>query len=190
MSTILYYFHDPMCSWCWGYQPTWKLLKQNLPAGVRAVNVLGGLAPDTDQPMPMEMQHAIQGYWRNIQSKLGTEFNYEFWQTNQPRRATYKACRAVIAASNQEREDEMIEAIQHGYYLRAMNPSETDILVQFADELSLDTAIFAEDLESSETHQKLSEQMVFTRQAPISGFPSLALHHENSSEEAVLHPVM
>ncbi|MCP4060185.1 MAG: DsbA family protein, partial [Pseudoalteromonas sp.] len=21
--TKLIYVHDPMCSWCWGYKPTW-----------------------------------------------------------------------------------------------------------------------------------------------------------------------
>ncbi|MFT6977114.1 MAG: putative protein-disulfide isomerase, partial [Shewanella psychromarinicola] len=25
-NTTLYYVHDPMCSWCWGYRPTWDTL--------------------------------------------------------------------------------------------------------------------------------------------------------------------
>jgi protein-disulfide isomerase-like protein with CxxC motif len=56
----------------------------------------------------------------------GTEFNFDFWTKCQPRRDTYKACRAVIAASQQNAEEAMIEAIQKAYYLRAMNPSEHD----------------------------------------------------------------
>ncbi|MBE8572891.1 DsbA family protein, partial [Vibrio sp. OPT46] len=31
MDIKLYYVHDPMCSWCWGYKPTLDKLKQQLP---------------------------------------------------------------------------------------------------------------------------------------------------------------
>ncbi|MDF4306582.1 DsbA family protein, partial [Vibrio parahaemolyticus] len=27
MDIKLYYVHDPMCSWCWGYKPTIEKLK-------------------------------------------------------------------------------------------------------------------------------------------------------------------
>ncbi len=170
-----------MCSWCWAYRPVWTRLRQHLPETVKVVNVLGGLAADTDQPMPAETREAIQGHWRNIHNLFGTEFNFDFWRKNQPRRSTYKACRAVIAAGNQGREEDMIEAVQHGYYLRAMNPSDTDVLVQFASELQLNTAKFERDLESGDTHQKLGEQIQFARRSPISGFPSLALQVEGES---------
>ncbi|MEF1187337.1 DsbA family protein, partial [Vibrio sinaloensis] len=23
----LYYVYDPMCSWCWGYKPTWRAVE-------------------------------------------------------------------------------------------------------------------------------------------------------------------
>ena len=164
-----------MCSWCWGYRPVWTALKQHLPAQVRVVNILGGLAADSDEAMSQETQQAIQGYWHKIHNLLGTEFNFDFWHNNKPRRSTYKACRAVIAATNQGQEEAMIKAIQQGYYLRAMNPSETDVLIQLAKEIGLNATKFEIDLESRETHKKLSEQIQFTRQSPISGFPSLAL---------------
>ena len=171
----LYYFHDPMCSWCWGYRPSWQRLKAELPDSVAVVNVLGGLAPDTDETMPLALQAQIQSYWRRIESELGTEFNFEFWSKNQPRRATYKACRAVIAASLQGYEEAMIEAIQRGYYLRAINPSDTQILITLAAELGLKTAQFSADLEADSTHQQLAQQISVAYAAPIIGFPSLLL---------------
>ena len=53
MQAILYYLHDPMCSWCWGYRPTWLKLKAALPHYVQVEYLLGGLAPDNDEPMPV-----------------------------------------------------------------------------------------------------------------------------------------
>ena len=75
----LYYIHDPMCSWCWGYKPTLKLLKQQLPASIEFNYVVGGLAPDSDEPMSDEMKQKLQAIWKQIEAKLGTEFNHEFW---------------------------------------------------------------------------------------------------------------
>ena len=171
----LYYFHDPMCSWCWGYRPTWLMLQEQLPDDLAVEYVLGGLAADTNDPMPGHMQKAIQGYWKRIEKELGAQFNFEFWEKCKPRRATYSACRAVIAATNQQAEKEMIYAIQQAYYLRAMNPSDIEILVQVAGEIGLNTASFETTLNSVQTEKKLQSQIGFSRSAPIHGFPSLAI---------------
>ena len=56
----LYYVHDPMCSWCWGYRPQWLKLKAALPEHVHVVSVLGGLAPDNHQPMPPGMREDLR----------------------------------------------------------------------------------------------------------------------------------
>jgi len=177
---ILYYFHDPMCSWCWGYRPTWELLQKNLFKDIKVEYVLGGLAPDTDEVMPVQMQNAIQGYWKKIHKELGAEFNFAFWTQCVPKRSTYKSCRAVIAAKNQNREYEMIYAIQKAYYFRAMNPSETKDLHQLAEELKLDVPKFSVDLESEYTKQNLKEQIAKFQQMPVTGFPSLVLSYKGT----------
>jgi putative protein-disulfide isomerase len=60
MQPHLYYFHDPMCSWCWAFRPLWNEILTGLPENVIVQRILGGLAPDTDQPMPIEMQIQIK----------------------------------------------------------------------------------------------------------------------------------
>lgn len=178
--TTLFYIHDPMCSWCWGYRPTWQLLKSKLPEGIRVNYVLGGLAPDSDQPMPQELQHTIQGHWQRITTELGTEFNFDFWKKCKPRRSTYPACRAVIAAKYQDGEMQMIEAIQRAYYLRAMNPSDVSTLTKLAGELALDEKKFANDILSPQTEQELQRQIQFVRDTPSRSFPGLLLKQNNT----------
>lgn len=111
----LYYVHDPMCSWCWAFRPVWKELQTLLPPDLRVTYLLGGLAPDSQLSMSLDMQRQIQGHWQRIQQSVpGTPFNFEFWDKCQPRRSTYPACRAVIAATYQDQslQDPMILAIQ------------------------------------------------------------------------------
>ncbi|MCJ8272080.1 MAG: DsbA family protein, partial [Psychrosphaera sp.] len=93
---ILYYVYDPMCSWCWGYRPAWQALKEQLEPVVDIQYRVGGLAPDSDLPMPADMQTFLQGVWHKINAQLGTQFNHDFWTHCQPRRSTYPACRAVL----------------------------------------------------------------------------------------------
>lgn len=178
----LYYAHDPMCSWCWAFAPAWEGLRESLgptcPDRLQIRKLLGGLAPDSDEPMPASMQQHLQRTWSAIQQRVpGTTFNFEFWTRCRPRRSTWPACRAVIAARNQgaAHEDAMTRAIQRVYYREAKNPSDRDTLVALAEELRLDTARFEADLDSAETRAAHEAEMDLARRMGIRGFPSLVL---------------
>jgi len=175
-----------MCSWCWAYRPCLLQLRENLPEEISWQNVLGGLAPDNDQPMPEQTRQMVQGHWRKIQSTINTEFNFDFWIKCQPRRDTYKACRAVIAAARQNAEEAMIEAIQKAYYLRAMNPSELGTLADLAAELGLDRSLFVIDLRSDQTETELRRQLLLRANLYVRSFPSLVLE-QDSKRTLIMH---
>ncbi|OUS73460.1 DsbA family protein [Pseudoalteromonas sp. A601] len=181
----LIYVHDPMCSWCWGYAPTWSKLKSLLNDDVNIVYKVGGLAPDSDSPMPLQMQTMLQNTWRNIESKLGTEFNFDFWRLCKPKRSTYPSCRAAIIARDANKESVMVAAIQQAYYLEAKNPSDEDVLCQLAQQVDLCTAEeFKLQLNSVLVNDKLLSELDYIRSLPIQGFPSLVLKYNNR-----LHPI-
>ena len=169
----LYYVYDPMCSWCWGYKPVWEQVKQAVTYDVEVIYVVGGLASDTDEPMPEMMQAQIASYWKKIENHLGTKFNYEFWTDNTPRRATYPACRASLAARYQGAEEAMLAAIQVAYYLEAKNPSDNSVLIELAQRIGLDKAAFESALLSPNTHQALLTEIRFSREIGGNSFPSL-----------------
>ena len=167
-----------MCSWCWGFVPVLKRLLENLPADIRVRRLLGGLAVDSDQPMPVDLQQAIEATWRRIQKSIpGTQFNFDFWTRCAPRRSTWPACRAVIAARMQgdEFDVQMTRAVQHAYYTQARNPSDDSTLIELADELGLDTQVFAEALVSEAVQQQLLAEIELSRQLHATGYPSLIL---------------
>lgn len=176
----LYYVHDPMCSWCWAFRPVWQEIQNRLPADVEVTYLLGGLAPDTDAPMPPATQREIQAHWRTIQKKLpDIMFNFDFWMQNSPRRATYPACRAVIAAKRQNLsvESAMINAIQTAYYLEALNPSESDVLITCAKSIGLDVDQFRSDLNAAPTQSQLIHEIKQAQSMQVFSFPSLVLEH-------------
>lgn len=183
MTAILYYVHDPMCSWCWGGAPVLEQLLENLPADIQLTRLLGGLAPDSDQPMPAALRQTIEATWHRIQQSIpGTQFNFDFWTQCVPRRSSWPACRAVIAARMQGDvfDVRMTKAIQLAYYTQARNPSDDSTLMELSDELGLDTQLFATALAGESVQQQLQAEIALSRQLHASSFPSLVLKTGNS----------
>ncbi|WP_114327680.1 DsbA family protein [Candidatus Colwellia aromaticivorans] len=172
---ILYYIYDPMCSWCWGYRPTWLLLQKKLESVVQVNTMVGGLAEDSNVPMPEKTQHFLQQTWHKISEELGTQFNFDFWSKCQPKRSTYPSCRAAIFARQYQKEQAMCLAIQEAYYLHAQNPSEVGTLIKLATSIGLDGDLFAQQINSDKLKQQLVNEIAKVRAMPIQGFPSLVL---------------
>ena len=174
----LYYIHDPMCSWCYAFKQSLSGLQQALPTEINLIYVLGGLAADSNEPMPETMQNAIQQAWQRIEKTVpNIQFNYDFWAVNTPIRATYPACRALLAARKQSSEFELklLQAIQQAYYRQAKNPSLALTLEQCAIEVGLDKNNFIIDLNSAYIENQLQAEIKFSRSLGVSSYPSLRL---------------
>ena len=179
----LFYIHDPMCSWCYAFSQSWAALQQDLSRDIEIVYLVGGLAPDTTEPMPLATQKMVQQAWQRIEQTVpGVHFNWDFWSRNTPIRATYPACRAVLAAKKQrtDAEVDMIRAIQIAYYQQAKNPSLPETLQACALEIGLDVEIFIEDLKSPAIESKLQHQIQLARSMDGYSYPSLRLVHNDT----------
>ena len=188
MPCTLYYVHDPMCSWCWGFSPVWREIKAAVSVQLDVHYVTGGLAPDTEELMPTAMQDMLQKTWRHIEQAIpGTPFNHTFWTSNSPRRATYGACRAVLAATSQhpEFEETMIAAIQRAYYVDALNPSDDTVLVTLAADMGCDVKQFTDQLNSEKINQLLMQNIRFARLLGATGFPSLFLETRAGNRQPI-----
>ncbi len=175
----LFYLHDPMCSWCYGFAPVLERLKHAVGESLPVTSLVGGLAPDSDEPMAQPMRDYLQQTWRRIEQQIpGTRFNFDFWTANTPRRSTYPACRAVITARLMaDRADDMTRAIQQAYYQQARNPSDVAVLIAVAASIGLDDKAFAARINSDEIELALVSELDFVRQLGVESFPSLVLRH-------------
>jgi putative protein-disulfide isomerase len=173
----LYFILDPMCSWCWGFRSAFEQLRLALSERIHIQYVMGGLAPDSDEPMPEKTREYVQSQWKLVTNNTGAEFNWDFWQRCQPRRSTYPACRAVIASGlqNEDARADMIYAIQRAYYVNAKNPSDLDTLIECATEIGLDTERFTRDMQSAQIDQLLMDELQLRSRLGVTSFPSLRL---------------
>jgi len=181
MIYTLYHVHDPMCSWCYAFKPTLDELRKNLKDNIKLVHVVGGLAKHSNEDMPQEQQKMISNIWHEIEEKVGTKFNHDFWKKCKPRRSTYLSCQATMLARYENKEDAMIEAIQEAYYLKAMNPSDSSTLVHLAKQIGMDEVKFEKDLHSQKIEEDLHNELNFRRSLHVRGFPSLVLKYKKET---------
>jgi putative protein-disulfide isomerase len=177
MSAVrVFYVADPMCSWCWGFASVLEAVEPTLRADIELQLVLGGLAPDSELPMDEATRRYVQRAWRAVESQTGARFEHSFWERCQPRRSTWPACRAVLAAG--ERGRDMFGAIQKAYYTEARDPSDPETLVTIGRELGFEEGAFAATLAAPETQTRLEEDFALRRKLGVHGFPSLAIERD------------
>lgn len=143
--------------------------------------VMGGLAPDSSEPMPAETRAYVQRAWDAVEQTCGVRFNRDFWERCEPRRSTYPACRAVIAAEKQCSGAgwEMYAALQRAYYRQARNPSLVEVLVEVASELpGLNPSTFGKDLASRGVQSELEAHLARRLDLGVHSFPTLLLERQ------------
>lgn len=177
------YVMDPMCSWCYAFQPELDAFLEKHRAA-EVVWIMGGLAPDNTEPMDDNLKQTISSYWHQIEKQSSVLFNHDFWELNTPFRSTYPACRAVIASESLKvnTSQSMVSAIQEAYYRKAENPSFEETLVACACSIGLDKNQFQDVVRSELTEQGLQQHLNITHQLQVSGFP--ALFYVNDRSEA------
>jgi len=180
-ATRILYVTDPMCSWCWGFAPVLDALQKAYPL-VPLQIVLGGLAPDSSEPMEESMRNYVQQAWCDVAARCGVTFNHDFWSQCQPRRSTWPSCRAVVIARARGLEYEMFTAIQKAYYLEARNPSDDDTLADAAEGLGMNRHAFLAALHSEVTQAALNEDFEIRRAIGANSFPSLAIERDGQRQ--------
>lgn len=180
----LYYIHDPMCSWCYAFNPVLQRIEHKLPKAIRLVKIVGGLAADSMDPMPESLAAMIQMNWKKIELTVpGIKFNFDFWKNNQAIRSTYPSCRAVLAAKSQSTdfENKMISQIQYSYYQNGENPSLDKTLINCAKTIGLDSRLFISDFHSQQIDDQLQQQIAFSKSMGVSSYPSLCLETDQKT---------
>lgn len=172
----LFYFGDPMCSWCWGFKPVLELVDREYPE-LRRVTVMGGLRQGEEEPMSDELAGMIENAWERIEEVTGQPFNHDLWRQHRPLATTLPACRAVIAARllDASREWRFMVAMFEAYFTRALDPSRRETHLLIAQEQGFDPGVFQAVLNSPAVEDTLAKDLALTRRFGVSGFPTAIL---------------
>ncbi len=182
---MLWYFADPMCSWCWGFSPVIEALRQQYRERLKIALVLGGLRHET-VPMTPAQREDILHHWHAVHARTGQPFRFEgalpagFVYDTEP------ACRAVatIGGIDPMLIFPLFRAIQSAFYAEGRDVTQPNVLAELAAALGVDASTFLRAFDSDAARARTQAHFRQARQAGIRGFPALILQ-----QGAQLRPV-
>ena len=180
-SSILWYFADPMCSWCWGFSEVIEKIKTDYDAKLNIALMLGGLRPGTTEAISDTLRAEILHHWREVQKLTGQSFRFDgalpagfVYDTEPPSRAVI-----TVASLEPDKTFAYFKSIQAGFYLEQQDVTQAKTLAQLATQQGLDAGQFLAQFNSEAAKQKTQQHFQGARQAGVRGFPSLVLQHDS-----------
>jgi putative protein-disulfide isomerase len=183
---ILWYFADPMCSWCWGFSPAIETLRDAYRERMKVALVLGGLRPGESTPMTPTARDEILHHWHAVHERTGQPFRFEGALPDGFVYDTEPASRAVVTMGGLDPAliFPLFKAIQTAFYAEGRDVTQADVLAGLAAGLGVDRAAFLDAFDSDAARARTQAHFRQARQAGVRGFPTLIVQ-----QGAQLHPV-
>ena len=172
---ILWYFADPMCSWCWGFAPVIGAIKEAYADQVKVALLLGGLRPGTTEPMTAALREEILHHWHQVHRRTGQPFAFEeampggfVYDTEPPSRAV-----VAVAEINPEQTFPYFNSVQAAFYAHRQDVTQIQVLAALAEVHHIAAPQFLERFHSDAVRARTRRHFEQTQQAGVRGFPTL-----------------
>ena len=174
---LLWYFADPMCSWCWGFSPAIEALRETYHDRLKIALVLGGLRPGTTAPMTAAARDETLHHWQQVHARSGQPFRFDGALPDGFIYDTEPASRAVVTAGGLDPSTifAMFQAIQTAFYAEGRDVTQPAVLAELAAGLGIDAAAFQHAFDSDAARTRTQAHFAHSRKAGVRGFPTLIL---------------
>ena len=174
----LYYFADPMCSWCYGFAPVMDKLRKAFGAQFDIRLVMGGLRPGKlAEPMTPARARLMRQHWREVAKMTGQAFEDDIFKRDDFVYDTEPAAKAVIVMERlaPEHAYDYYHEIQRAFYAHSQDITSPEVLANFARRFDVSATDFATAFASEEAHKETWGQFTFSASLGVKGFPALVL---------------
>ena len=177
--TVLHYYHDPLCGWCYAAEPLVQAAAAEWP-----VVLHGGGLWDPAGRVPDAKRAQIKVTDRRIHDMTGQVFGVGYLDGLLDDPTTVFHSRPTIAAILAAEQIDgdaalpMLSAIQRAHYVEGRRVVETPVLVDLARTLGLAAAPFVAALDAAPVDRHIREARAEMRQHGLHGFPSFVVEHD------------
>lgn len=180
------YYTDPLCCWCWAFEPVWRRFLATYGDRLRVRYVLAGMVRDwssySDPLNSISRPSQMGPLCAQVTELTGVEVNDRVWAEDPPE-SSLPACLAVKAAERQSEAagDLYLAALRTALMRDGRNIGRREVLLEIARETYagnpglLDPDRLANDLNSESAADALREDIKLTRYHEIGRFPTLVL---------------
>lgn len=182
---MLWYFADPMCSWCWGFSPVIEAIRENYQDRLSVSLVMGGLRPKMREAVTPQLREEILHHWHEVHRRTGQPFLFEGAMPEGFVYDTEPACRAVVTVSeiNARLNFPYLKRVHAAFYAEKKDVTNAEVLAVLAEELGIISNDFTQAFHSDRIKLKVREQFQQSMQWGIRGFPTLILQNKTEYRE-------
>ncbi|MGE0483536.1 MAG: DsbA family protein [Gammaproteobacteria bacterium] len=179
---MMLYFADPMCSWCWGFNPVMARVREAYGERFDLSLVVGGLSPHETRPLDARTRASVREHWQHVHEASGQPFDFGFFDRTGFVYNTEPACRAIVAARRLEPGSEfrMLHALHVAFYAANRDVTDETVLTDVASGLGFAREQFAACLDDQVTRLETGNDFMATQSIGIQGFPALVVGDEET----------
>lgn len=172
---VPFYFVDPMCSWCWGFSPTFERVRGEFAADFEFSVIMGGLYPSASTPLDERSKAMIREHWDHVYEASAQPFDYRFLERDGFVYNTEPPCRAVVTARELTPGSEfsMLERVHSAFYADNLDVTKTATLADVAVAVGFERSEFLDHFDEEKTRLATGNDFAITQSASIQGFPAL-----------------
>jgi putative protein-disulfide isomerase len=169
------YIADPMCSWCYGFQPVISALAERFEAELPLRLMMGGLRAGNREAMGAADKDYVREAWTRVGAATGQPFDMSFFSRAGFTYDTEPACRAVVTVRRMQPRLALpfMARIQQAFYAENRDMTAPDEIAGVAEEAGLAQEDFALAFAAPETRNETLRDFLTAQELGIRGFPTL-----------------
>ena len=163
---------DPMCSWCWGFHPVIKELREKHFSNYIFSLVVGGLRTKGQMTWNEQSRGYLAQNWNAVTQKTQQTFNFELLNKEHFDYDTYPACKAIVCVRELWGEVmafEYLEKLQEAFYVKSEDTTSLDVLLNYVE----DKEKFLEFYKSQRAELLMQHDFSKARSMGANAFPSV-----------------
>ena len=191
-------FTDPLCTWCWGSEPVLRKLETRFPDKLKISFITGGLVEDirnfrddkndiggdittTNKNLAKHWVEASMHHKMPVCIEGFRLYSDKFY-------SSYPANIAYHAAKMQSEKlaNKYLRRLREAAATEAKQVTNKTVLVELASEVGLKTGEFIQAMNDGSAERLFQEDLLFTKQNRIYGFPSFLIRNNYNGKSLIL----
>lgn len=178
----LYYATDPLCSFCWAFEPTLTKFRYQYQSYLNNDTVLmGGMIPSWetfggDQGNNIEKAADVTSHWQEIGKYTRMPIDGTIWM-EKPIDSSYPSSRVfeIVRRDHPEKAQIVLRKIREAIMLRNQDISQASVLKEIIQEAGLDSEYILKQAEGAAGEQLLTKDLQTVQALQATGFPTVVL---------------
>lgn len=190
---IITQYTDPMCIWCYGFEPSLRKIDFLNPGKVEFRNVMGILVGDVKEIIGegqfaairfAQLKNQMTEHFKDTARRSGMPVSTEHMKNKQPEEVTSLMMSLAFEAMKQFGEDtanRYLRRIREAAHADDMPATKAATLISLAEEFGISQEEFAKAMNSDAAKKALEQDNAICRAAGVHSFPTMKLEYGGKS---------